>query len=72
VLADEPTANLDSVTASHLMNLFSRLNHHHHITFIIATHDKRVMGYAKRLIKMQDGKIIGDEAQSPMEDVDGE
>jgi len=66
VLADEPTANLDSVTASHLMNLFSRLNQHHHITFIIATHDKRVMGYAKRLIKMRDGKIIGDEKQTPV------
>jgi putative ABC transport system ATP-binding protein len=66
VLADEPTANLDSVTASHLMNLFAELNQHHQITFIIATHDKRVMGYAKRLIKMQDGKIIGDERQVPV------
>jgi len=66
VLADEPTANLDSVTASHLMNLFAGLNRRHHITFIIATHDKRVMGYAKRLIKMQDGKIVGDERQTPV------
>jgi putative ABC transport system ATP-binding protein len=48
------------------MNLFSELNHHHKITFIIATHDKRVMAYAKRLIKMQDGKIIGDEMQVPV------
>ena len=66
VLADEPTANLDSVAAAQLMNLFSQLNHHHKITFIIATHDKRVMAYAKRLIKMQDGKIIGDEMQVPV------
>jgi putative ABC transport system ATP-binding protein len=65
VLANEPTANLDSVTAAHLMGLFSKLNQHHHITFIIATHDKRVMGYAKRLIWMQDGKIMTDEAQVP-------
>lgn len=65
VLADEPTANLDSVTSAHLMNLFSELNQHHNITFIIATHDKRVMSYAKRLIKMQDGKIISDEMQVP-------
>ena len=63
VLADEPTANLDSVASTHLMGLFSELNEHHKITFVIATHDKRVMSYARRLIKMQDGKIISDEAQ---------
>ena len=63
VLADEPTANLDSVASAHLMGLFSELNQHHKITFVIATHDKRVMSYARRLIKMQDGKIISDEPQ---------
>ncbi len=63
VLADEPTANLDSVTAAHLMDLFVELNSNHKITFVIATHDVRVMGYAKRLIKMRDGKIISDEKQ---------
>jgi putative ABC transport system ATP-binding protein len=63
VLADEPTANLDSVTAAQLMDLFVELNQHHNITFVIATHDARVMAYAKRLIKMRDGKIIGDEKQ---------
>lgn len=63
VLADEPTANLDSVASTHLMGLFSELNENHKITFVIATHDKRVMSYAHRLIKMQDGKIISDEAQ---------
>jgi putative ABC transport system ATP-binding protein len=74
VLADEPTANLDSATAAHLMNLFSELNQHHKITFIIATHDKRVMAYAKRLIWMQDGKIMTDTEQEPvaMEDDAGE
>ena len=65
VLADEPTANLDSVASAQLMDLFSELNRNHKITFIIATHDTRVMGYAMRLIKMQDGKIIGDEQQQP-------
>ena len=63
ILADEPTANLDTVTSSQLMDLFVELNQHHQITFVIATHDVRVMKYAKRLIKMEDGKIISDHAQ---------
>ena len=63
VLADEPTANLDSETATHLMDLFRELNEHHRVTFLIATHDERVMNYAKRLIKMQDGQVISDETR---------
>ena len=63
VLADEPTANLDTVTSSQLMDLFVELNQNHNITFVIATHDVRIMKYAKRLIRMEDGKIISDEAQ---------
>jgi len=63
VLADEPTANLDSVTAAHLMDLFAELNQKHKITFVIATHDSHVMRYARRLITMQDGKIISDRIQ---------
>ncbi len=63
ILADEPTANLDTVTSSQLMDLFVELNQSHHITFVIATHDVRIMKYAKRLIKMEDGKIISDETQ---------
>ncbi len=70
ILADEPTANLDSVASSQLMNLFAELNQHHGITFIIATHDKRVMAYAKRLINMVDGKIIKDERQTPVQSND--
>ncbi|HKJ54210.1 MAG TPA: ABC transporter ATP-binding protein [Gammaproteobacteria bacterium] len=62
VLADEPTANLDSVASTQLMDLFAELNSNHGITFVIATHDKRVMRYARRLIKMRDGKIISDKA----------
>ena len=60
VLADEPTANLDSKTADGLMELFRELNEHHNTTFVIATHDKRVMAYAKRLIRMLDGRIVED------------
>jgi len=60
VLADEPTANLDSRTASQLMELFVELNENHGTTLIIATHDQMVMGYAKRLIRMLDGKLVED------------
>jgi putative ABC transport system ATP-binding protein len=60
VLADEPTANLDSKTADGLMELFRELNERHSTTFVIATHDKRVMSYAKRLIRMLDGRIVED------------
>jgi len=60
VLADEPTANLDSKTADGLMELFVELNDHHGTTFVIATHDKRVMSYARRLIRMLDGRIVED------------
>jgi putative ABC transport system ATP-binding protein len=60
VLADEPTANLDSKTSDDLMGLFVELNKHHSTTFVIATHDQRVMAYAKRLVRMLDGRIVGD------------
>ncbi len=60
VLADEPTANLDSVTSDDLMALFTELNEHHKTTFVIATHDQRVMGYARRLVRMLDGRIVDD------------
>jgi len=64
VLADEPTANLDSKTSDELMKLFTELNEHHNTTFVIATHDQRVMGYAKRLIRMLDGRIVDDIEQN--------
>jgi len=63
VLADEPTANLDSKTADELMELFCELNERHQTTFVIATHDKRVMSYAQRLVRMLDGRIVDDVAQ---------
>ena len=63
VLADEPTANLDSKTSDELMELFTELNEHHNTTFVIATHDQRVMAYAKRLVRMLDGRIVDDVEQ---------
>lgn len=63
VLADEPTANLDSTTATQLIELFVMLNQERGITFVIATHDARVMSYCRRLVSMVDGKIIADEKQ---------
>ncbi len=61
VLADEPTANLDSKTASALLDMMLGLNQSKQITFIFSTHDQRVMEYAHRLIQLQDGSIHSDE-----------
>jgi putative ABC transport system ATP-binding protein len=63
VLADEPTANLDSLTAEQLMELFVELNTRHETTFVIATHDQRVMKYARRIVRMLDGRIVEDPEQ---------
>ncbi|HOK41391.1 MAG TPA: ABC transporter ATP-binding protein [bacterium] len=61
VLADEPTANLDSKTGEEILKLIKRLNEEKRITFIFSTHDKMVMQFAKRLVQLQDGRIIEDE-----------
>lgn len=58
VLADEPTANLDSVTACKLIDLMLAMNEQHKTTFIISTHDPMIMQRAKTLVKLHDGKII--------------
>lgn len=58
VLADEPTANLDSKTGEDIMNLMKDLNKKKRITFIFSTHDRMVMDYAKRIIKLHDGMIV--------------
>jgi putative ABC transport system ATP-binding protein len=65
VLADEPTANLDTHSAAQLMDIFVALNEGRGVTFVISTHDTRVMGYARRLVRLQDGRLISDEAQQP-------
>lgn len=63
VLADEPTANLDSKSMEILMAHFRELNRSHKVTFLIATHDQRVMAWADRHIVMEDGRVISDELQ---------
>lgn len=63
VLADEPTANLDSKTAENLLQMMREMNETHKVTFVISTHDPLVMSYAKRLIKLHDGLIVSDELQ---------
>jgi len=63
VLADEPTANLDSQTAEQLMELFVELNTRRQTTFVIATHDQRVMKYARRIVRMLDGRVVDDTAR---------
>ncbi|MDH4274628.1 MAG: ABC transporter ATP-binding protein [Gammaproteobacteria bacterium] len=58
VLADEPTANLDSKTAENLIDLMRHMNSEHGVTFVISTHDPRVMLHAKRNLKMEDGRLV--------------
>jgi len=60
ILADEPTANLDSHATTQLLDIMKRLNEEENMTFIFATHDKRVMDKALRVITIEDGKIISD------------
>lgn len=61
VLADEPTANLDSHTSESLIELMKQLNQEHGITFLFSTHDPMVMDAARRVIRMRDGTIEADE-----------
>lgn len=61
ILADEPTANLDSASAENLLSMMAELNHKENITFIFSTHDSRVMKKARRLVTIEDGKIKCDE-----------
>jgi len=61
VLADEPTANLDSATGEDILKLMKQMNEKYHTTFIFSTHDVMVMDYAKRLVSLHDGQITSDE-----------
>ena len=61
ILADEPTANLDSKTGIALLDLMKELNEKHNMTFVFSTHDDKIMSRASRLIHMLDGKIDRDE-----------
>ncbi len=64
ILADEPTANLDSKSAESLLDIMEKLNHEEQMTFIFSTHDVRVMKRARRVITLEDGKVISDEARN--------
>ena len=59
ILADEPTANLDGKSAETLLDIMEKLNKEENITFIFSTHDPRVMQKARRIITLEDGKIVG-------------
>jgi putative ABC transport system ATP-binding protein len=61
VLADEPTANLDSKSAKTLLEIMEKLNHGEKITFIFSTHDARVVKMAHRVITLEDGKVVSDD-----------
>ncbi len=64
VLADEPTANLDSKTGTELVALMKQLNEDHGITFVFATHDPKVMAAARRIVRMEDGRVASDEVRA--------
>ena len=63
VLADEPTANLDSESTSKLLDIMEQLNAQENMTFVFATHDNRVIAKAKRVVSISDGKVISDTAK---------
>ncbi|MCB9260878.1 MAG: ABC transporter ATP-binding protein [Flavobacteriales bacterium] len=61
VLADEPTANLDSKSTANLLDIMAKLNQEEEMTFVFSTHDQRVIDRARRVITLEDGKIVHDE-----------
>ena len=64
MLADEPTANLDSKTGAALLDMMRRLNEEHGVTFVFSTHDPMVMERARRVIHLKDGRIERDERRT--------
>jgi putative ABC transport system ATP-binding protein len=63
VLADEPTANLDSKTGESLLQLMRQMNRERSVTFIFSTHDNMVMDYARRIVLIHDGRMVEDNAK---------
>jgi putative ABC transport system ATP-binding protein len=63
VLADEPTANLDSASAENLLDIMERLNREQGITFVFSTHDPRVVDRAHRVITLRDGRVVADDVR---------
>jgi putative ABC transport system ATP-binding protein len=64
VLADEPTANLDSESAGNLLDIMERLNREQNMTFVFSTHDPRVVKRARRVITLRDGRVAADEGRA--------
>ena len=64
VLADEPTANLDSATGKGLLELMAQMNEERGVTFIFSTHDRMVMAFARRLVQLKDGSVTKDETRA--------
>jgi len=64
ILADEPTANLDSASAANLLDMMARMNREEGMTFIFSTHDQRVIDKARRVVTLEDGIIKSDEVRS--------
>ena len=62
ILADEPTANLDTPNGKQVMDIMTRLNHETGVTFVFATHDPRVISYARRVVELRDGLIVNEHA----------
>ena len=63
ILADEPTANLDSKSTENLLDIMEKLNREENMTFIFSTHDARVVKKARRIITIEDGKVVSDEVR---------
>ncbi|MEC7934589.1 MAG: ABC transporter ATP-binding protein [Candidatus Neomarinimicrobiota bacterium] len=61
ILADEPTANLDAENSHHIMNILVELNKNLTSSFVFATHDEKIMSYLRRMVYLEDGKIVKDE-----------
>jgi len=65
ILADEPTANLDTKSTENLLDIMENLNHEAGMTFIFSTHDQRVVNKAHRVITLEDGAVLSDEKKTP-------
>jgi putative ABC transport system ATP-binding protein len=65
ILADEPTANLDTTNGQQVMDIMAKLNKETGVTFVFATHDPRVIKYAQRVVTLRDGLIVENNGSSP-------
>ena len=65
ILADEPTANLDSTTGHQLIELMRELNEERGVTFVFSTHDQRLLDHVRRIVRLEDGRVAGEAAPAP-------